>query len=116
VALAFFHDLAEKIVSERVDLDTAAKPDWPQTRLLAVRYKFDGSQDSGNLAVVVEDGVNEIRACDLEGFVIRQIAIPDSLCKAVVHRAHRKNVVLRFYQGKESKAWPQLAVKALFET
>jgi hypothetical protein len=82
VPLAIFDDLAEKVVS-----------------------------DAGNIAIILDGRVNQVRPCDPDWLVIGEIVVPDVLSKTVVHGADWQNGAMGLHAAKNRRSGQRLRSK-----
>jgi len=66
----------------------------------------------GNLAIVLDGGVDQVGPCDPDWLVVGEIVVPDVLSKPVVHGADWQNVAVGLHEREEPEVRPEAAVEA----
>src|SRR5438045_357547 len=101
----FLDNLAEYVIVTRMNANGTSQAYRLQPFLLPMGDDPDRAKNPWD-SVSLEDGIDDVRASHPNRLFICQIVISDALGKTAVHSAHRKNIVLRFDERKESEVSP----------
>src|ERR1035437_424266 len=114
VRRALFDDMLKEAVLFRVNPHHAAQGCGTQSSLFVVRNHsncfFDVRDFSGQ-----ENGCNDVRACEPERVLAREVIDSNILSCAVVNGPHWQNVIVGTDACEESEFRPKLAIKTPFQ-